>query len=165
MAVFGLHFCVRAFSSCGKWGPLFIAVRGPLTIAASRCGAQALQQDSQPVVDSQPLRHQGSPRWYFFYYFFFHFLVIHISFIFNFNFLLNSFKAINFQMLEFKLFLKEILENSGKEKQNEQRNRCGKVRDIFLEFRVRHIFLERNYSGEYWDTRRNYLESVCEGNE
>ena len=31
----GLLFCVRAFSSCGKWGPLFIAVRGPLTIAAS----------------------------------------------------------------------------------------------------------------------------------
>ena len=35
MAVLGLHFCARAFSSCGKWGPLFIAVRGPLTIAAS----------------------------------------------------------------------------------------------------------------------------------
>lgn len=52
-------------------------------------------------------------------------------------------------MLEFKLFLREILENSGKEKQNEQRNRCGKVQDIFLEFRARHIFLERNYSGEY----------------
>ena len=35
MAVLGLRFCTRAFSSCGKWGPLFIAVRGPLTIAAS----------------------------------------------------------------------------------------------------------------------------------
>ena len=35
MAVLGLHFCARAFSSCGKRGPLFIAVRGPLTIAAS----------------------------------------------------------------------------------------------------------------------------------
>ena len=35
LAVFGLRFCVRAFSSCGKRGPLFIAVRGPLTIAAS----------------------------------------------------------------------------------------------------------------------------------
>ena len=35
MAVLGLRFCARAFSSCGKWGPLFIAVRGPLTIAAS----------------------------------------------------------------------------------------------------------------------------------
>ena len=35
MAVLGLRFCVRAFYSCGKWGPLFIAVRGPLIIAAS----------------------------------------------------------------------------------------------------------------------------------
>ena len=34
-AVLGLRFCARAFSSCGKWGPLFIAVRGPLTIVAS----------------------------------------------------------------------------------------------------------------------------------
>ena len=31
----GLRFCARAFSSCGKRGPLLIAVRGPLTIAAS----------------------------------------------------------------------------------------------------------------------------------
>ena len=35
MAVLGLRFCVRAFSSCGKRGPLFIAVHGPLTAAAS----------------------------------------------------------------------------------------------------------------------------------
>ena len=35
LAVLGLHFCAWAFSSCGKQGPLFIAVRGPLTIAAS----------------------------------------------------------------------------------------------------------------------------------
>ena len=35
MAVLGLHFCARAFSSCGKWGPLFIAVHGPLIITAS----------------------------------------------------------------------------------------------------------------------------------
>ena len=32
MAVLGLRFCARAFSSCGKRGPLFIAVRRPLTI-------------------------------------------------------------------------------------------------------------------------------------
>ena len=31
----GFRFCARAFSSCGERGPLFIAVRGPLTIAAS----------------------------------------------------------------------------------------------------------------------------------
>ena len=54
MAVLGLCFCARAFSSCCKWGPLFIAVRRPLTIAASlvaehrfqmrrlsNCGSQA----------------------------------------------------------------------------------------------------------------------------
>ena len=35
MSVLGLRFCPRAFSSCGKRGPLFIAVRGPLTTAAS----------------------------------------------------------------------------------------------------------------------------------
>ena len=35
MAVLGLRFCARALSSCGERGPLFIAVRGPLTIAAS----------------------------------------------------------------------------------------------------------------------------------
>ena len=28
MAVLGLRFCARAFSSCGKQGPLLIAVRG-----------------------------------------------------------------------------------------------------------------------------------------
>ena len=35
LAVLGLRFCARAFSSCGERGPLFIAVRGPLTVAAS----------------------------------------------------------------------------------------------------------------------------------
>ena len=35
LAVLGLRFCVWAFSSCGEWGPLFIAVHGPLTIGAS----------------------------------------------------------------------------------------------------------------------------------
>ena len=84
----GLRFCARAFSGGSERGPLFIAVRGPLTVAASPCGAQAL--DAQAVVvahglscsascgifldqgsnpcplhwqaDSQPLRHQGSPE-------------------------------------------------------------------------------------------------------
>ena len=49
LAVLGLRFCARAFSSCGERGPLFIAVRGPLTMAASlvaerrlsRCGSRA----------------------------------------------------------------------------------------------------------------------------
>ena len=88
----GLRFCARAFSSCGKWGPLFIAVRGPLTIAASlvvehrlqtrrlsRCGSRPScsatcgilpDQGSSPCplhwqAGSQPLHHQGSPILYF----------------------------------------------------------------------------------------------------
>ena len=48
MAVLGLRFCARAFSSCGKRGPLFIAVRGPLTIRGlSCCGAQAPDAQAQ----------------------------------------------------------------------------------------------------------------------
>ena len=43
MAVLGLRFCARAFSSCGKRGPLFIVVRGPLTIAASLVVEHRLQ--------------------------------------------------------------------------------------------------------------------------
>ena len=39
----GLRFCARAFSSCGKWGPLLIAVRGPLTIVASLVAEHRLQ--------------------------------------------------------------------------------------------------------------------------
>lgn len=66
-------------------------------------------------------------------------------------FLLNSFKATNFQMLEFKLFKGDF--GKFKEKENEQKNRCGKEWDVFVEFRVRHIFLEeRNCSREFWDT-------------
>ena len=87
MAVLGLCFCARAFSSFGKRGPLFIAVRGPLTVTASLVAEHRLQtrrlssgsraqllrgmwdlsdQGSNPCplhwqVDSQPLHHQGSP--------------------------------------------------------------------------------------------------------
>ena len=43
LAVLGLRFCVRAFSSCGKRGPLFIAVRGSLTIVASLVAEHRLQ--------------------------------------------------------------------------------------------------------------------------
>ena len=89
MAVLGLRFCARAFSNCGKRGPLFIAVHRPLTIAASlvwstgsrRAGSVIVahgpscsaahgifpDQGSNPCplhwqADSQPLRHQGSPK-------------------------------------------------------------------------------------------------------
>ena len=88
MVVLGLRFCARAFSSCGERGPLFIAVRGPLTITASLvaehrprragsvvvahgpscCAAYGIfpDQRSNPCplhwqADSQPLCHQGSP--------------------------------------------------------------------------------------------------------
>ena len=47
MAVLGFRFCARAFSSRGKRGPPFIAVRGPPTIAAPRCGAQAPDAQAQ----------------------------------------------------------------------------------------------------------------------
>ena len=43
MAVLGLRFCARASSSRGKRGPLFIAVRGPLTVAASLVAEHRLQ--------------------------------------------------------------------------------------------------------------------------
>ena len=43
LAVLGLRFCVRAFSSCGERGPLFIAVHGPLTVAASLVAEHKLQ--------------------------------------------------------------------------------------------------------------------------
>ena len=49
LAVLGLRFCARTFSSCGKWGPLFIAVRGPFTVVASRCGAQAPDAQAQQL--------------------------------------------------------------------------------------------------------------------
>ena len=43
MTVLSLRFCARAFSSFSKWGPLFIAVCGPLTIAASLVAEHRLQ--------------------------------------------------------------------------------------------------------------------------
>ena len=43
MAVLGLRFCARPFSSCGKRGPLFIAVCGPLTITVSFVAEHRLQ--------------------------------------------------------------------------------------------------------------------------
>ena len=43
MAVLGLRFCARALPSCSKRGPLFIAVRGPLTIMASLVAEHRLQ--------------------------------------------------------------------------------------------------------------------------
>ena len=58
MAVLGLRFCAKVFSSCGKWGPLFITVRGPLTIAASLVAEYRLQTHRLSSCGSraQPLR-------------------------------------------------------------------------------------------------------------
>ena len=102
----GLHLRARAPSSCGKRGPLFIAVcrplllrstgsrhTGPAAVAhgpsrSSACGIPP-DQGSNPCplhwqADSQPLRHQGSPLilFYFLFFvivllFFFSFLLLH----------------------------------------------------------------------------------------
>ena len=63
MAVLGLRFCARALSSCGKWGPLFIAVRGPLTTAASLVVERRLQTRRLSNCGSraQPLRGTRDP--------------------------------------------------------------------------------------------------------
>ena len=63
MAVFSLRFCARAFSSRGKRGPLFIAVRGPLTIAASLIVEHRLQTRKLSNCGSraQPLRGMWDP--------------------------------------------------------------------------------------------------------
>ena len=58
LAVLGLCFCARAFSSCGKRGPLFIMVCGPLTVVASLVVEHRLQMHRLSSCDSraQPLR-------------------------------------------------------------------------------------------------------------
>ena len=63
LAALGLRFYARAFSSCGKRGPLFIAVRGPLTIAASLVAEHRLQTRRLSSCGSraQPLRGMWDP--------------------------------------------------------------------------------------------------------
>ena len=63
MAVLGLRFCARAFSSCGKRGPLLIAVHGPLTIAASPAAEHRLQTRRLSNCGSRahPLRGMWDP--------------------------------------------------------------------------------------------------------
>ena len=58
MAVLGPRLCARAFSGCGKWGPLLIVVRRPLTIAASLVAEHRLQTRRLSSCGSraQPLR-------------------------------------------------------------------------------------------------------------
>ena len=54
---------MRAFSSCGKQGPLFIVVRGPLTVAASLAAEHRLQTRRLSNCDSraQSLRGMWDP--------------------------------------------------------------------------------------------------------
>ena len=42
LAALGLHCCIQAFSSCGEWGPLFIAVRRLLIAVASLAAERGL---------------------------------------------------------------------------------------------------------------------------
>ena len=55
----GLHFCARAFSSCGKRGPLFIAVPRPLTITASLVAEHRLQTRRLSNCGSRAQRLRG----------------------------------------------------------------------------------------------------------
>ena len=94
MAVLGLRFCARAFSSCGKRGPhsssrsTGLSLSRPLLLRStgSRCAGSVTvahgpscsaacgifpDQGSYPCplhwqADSQPLRHQGSPVFFIF---------------------------------------------------------------------------------------------------
>ena len=65
MAVLGLRFCVRAFSSCGERGPLSIVACGPLHYRGlSCCGAQAPDAQAQQLwlTGAVAPRHVGSPQ-------------------------------------------------------------------------------------------------------
>ena len=51
LAALGLRCCVWAFSSCGQWGLLFVAVCGLLIVVAYLCcGARALGVQASVVV-------------------------------------------------------------------------------------------------------------------
>ena len=53
LAALGLRCCVRAFSSCGERGLLFLAVCRLLTVGFSCCGARALGVRASVVVARQ----------------------------------------------------------------------------------------------------------------
>ena len=63
MAALGLRFCARAYPRCGKRGPLLIAMRGPLTIAASPVAEHRLQtrRPNNRGSRAQPLRGMRDP--------------------------------------------------------------------------------------------------------
>ena len=63
MAVLGPRFCARASPSCGKQGPLFIAMHGRPTIAASLVAEHRLQTRrlSNCGSQAQPLHGMWDP--------------------------------------------------------------------------------------------------------
>ena len=56
----GLRFCARAFYGCGKRGPLFIAVGGPFTVAASLVAEHKLQMRRLSSCGSRALERRLS---------------------------------------------------------------------------------------------------------
>ena len=58
----GLRFCAWAFSSCGERGPLFIAVRGPLTAAVSLVAEHRLQAQYLWLTGLVAPQHVGSSQ-------------------------------------------------------------------------------------------------------
>ena len=63
LAVLGLNFCERAFSSCGERGPLPVAASGPLTVVASLVAEHKLQTHtlSSCGLGAQSLRGMWDP--------------------------------------------------------------------------------------------------------
>ena len=60
MAVLGLHCCTWAFSRCGEWGLLFIAVRGLLIAVTSLVGGAWALGARASVVVARGLRSCGA---------------------------------------------------------------------------------------------------------
>ena len=65
LAVLGLRFCARAFSSCSERGSVFIVACGPLTVAASLVAEHRLQTRRLSSCGSRAQslpRHVGSSQ-------------------------------------------------------------------------------------------------------
>ena len=64
MAVLGLRFCARAFSSCGKWATLHRSARASHYRGLSCCGAQAPDAQAQQLwlTGLVAPRHVGSSQ-------------------------------------------------------------------------------------------------------
>ena len=60
LAVLGPRLCARAFSSCGQWGPLLTAMRGPLIIAGSLVAEHRLRTRRLSNCGSRALLPRGT---------------------------------------------------------------------------------------------------------